>query len=566
MKRVTWCSWSRYSVGRLRWVLQWLLAACVSTWAAPAPWPESPYSYFAEGSSLESVLGDFATGFSLGLALEPGVSGTVNGRFTSASPTEFLSRLGGVYGFTWYAYGGTLHVSRSRDMVMRTVPLPAAGAGRLRQTLTELGVVDTRFGWGELPEHGVLLISGPASYIALVESTLKQLPSQPRSALQVSVFRLRHASADDRVIQFRDRQITQPGLTTVLRGLMGSGGTGASGALLDEKVNAQPGAVVPLPALGASAPASPPASGAAAPGGGTARGASVTSAAPARSAAPSSGGGPGASIQSDSRLNAIIVTDTPERMVLYERLIAQLDVPSPLIEIEAMIIDVNSERARELGVNWSLRGGSVSASFGVAQTLRPGALALTLGSAGSGTLPGEQDSNFLAQIRLLESTGDARIQSRPSVLTTDNIGALLDLSETFYIRVQGERVASVSPVTAGTTLRVTPRLVDGAAASIQLTVDIEDGQIQDRQVDALPTVRRSSVSTQAVVRQNEALVIAGYSSDQTIASEQKVPVLGDLPWVGALFSTKARLVQKRERIFLIRPRLVSETPVGRPLP
>ncbi len=526
-----------------------LLALSPAAWPGPPPWPDSPYSYFADGVALETVLREFAAGFSLSLVVEPGVQGTVNGRFNSASPTEFISRLGGVYGFAWYTQAATLHVSPARETVMRTLPMPPGGAGRLRQTLIDLGVVDPRFGWGELPEHGVLLVSGPPRYVDRVEATLRQLPTFPRGSLQISVFRLRHASADDRVIQFRDRQITQPGLASVLRGLMGVGGVTVGGGVTDEKVSSQPGAIVPLPTLGASAPAGPGARAAAA---GAASGSGRSGAEPARM-----GPAPGASIQPDPRLNALVVTDMPERMPLYERLIAQLDVPAPLIEIEALIIDVNSERARELGINWSARGGSFSASFGVPQQVRQGMLALALDSGGSNTTGG-RDNGFMAQIRLLESAGDARIQSRPSVLTTDNIGALLDLSETFYIRVQGERVASVSPVTAGTTLRVTPRVVDGAQGAIQLTVDIEDGQIQDRQVDSLPTVRRSAVSTLAVVRQDEALVIAGYTSDQTISSEQKVPVLGDLPWVGALFSNKARLVQKRERIFVIRPRLVTD--------
>jgi type III secretion protein C len=125
----------------------------------------------------------------------------------------------------------------------------------------------------------------------------------------------------------------------------------------------------------------------------------------------------------------------------------------------------------------------------------------------------------------------------------------------------------VAPVTAGTTLKVTPRLMAGENASIQLTVDIEDGQIQDRQIDSLPTVRRSTLSTQAVVRQSETLMIAGYSSDQNIENEQKVPVLGDLPVVGALFANKSRTLQKRERLFLIRPKLVAAAPtVVAPLP
>lgn len=239
-------------------------------------------------------------------------------------------------------------------------------------------------------------------------------------------------------------------------------------------------------------------------------------------------------------------------MANYEQLIAQLDVPSALIEIEAMIIDVNTDKAREMGINWSLRSGGSSASFSGSEI----AIGAVSGAAGGATLPSGAGDQLFAQIRMLEKSGDARIQSRPSVLTTDNVGALLDLSETFYIRVQGERVASVSPITSGTTLKVTPRLLKGEIPSIQLTVDIEDGRIQDRQIDSLPTVRRSTVSTQAVVRQSETLMIAGYSSDEAIEVEQKVPLLGDLPGLGVLFSTKARSVQKRERVFLIRPKLV----------
>jgi type III secretion protein C len=157
---------------------------------------------------------------------------------------------------------------------------------------------------------------------------------------------------------------------------------------------------------------------------------------------------------------------------------------------------------------------------------------------------------------VLEKQGQARIQSRPAVLTLDNLGALLNLSETFYVRVTGERYASVSPVTAGTSLRVTPRLITGEPASIQLAIDIEDGQIQDRQIDTLPTVRRSTVSTQAIVRHSESLLIAGYSTDQAVETLQKVPVLGDLPAVGPLFRSQIKTTQKRERLFLIRPRLV----------
>jgi type III secretion protein C len=272
----------------------------------------------------------------------------------------------------------------------------------------------------------------------------------------------------------------------------------------------------------------------------------------------------GPSIQADPRINAIIVQDTPDRIPVYERLIAQLDVPTPLIEIEALIIDVNTQRLEELGIAWNAAlGGRAAIGYGdVNAPVDANTLSLAAATKGAGVTPAttvvaNAANYFIARLRLLEEKGDARIQARPSILTIDNVGALIDLSETFYIRTSGERVATVTPVTAGTTLRVTPRLVTaGDQLVVRLVVDIEDGQIQSRVVDALPTVRRSAVSTQAVVRKDESLLLGGYNAQQNIASTSKVPFLGDLPGVGALFSSKSEDVQRRERLFLIRPKIV----------
>jgi type III secretion protein C len=94
----------------------------------------------------------------------------------------------------------------------------------LRKALTEMGVIEPRFGWGELPEQGVVLVSGPPQYVATIEQTLALLPRSP-GGQQVAVYRLRHASVDDRRILYRDREITTPGLATVLRNLIsGQGG------------------------------------------------------------------------------------------------------------------------------------------------------------------------------------------------------------------------------------------------------------------------------------------------------------------------------------------------------
>lgn len=551
------------SLKSMRTLVRHSVAAALIGWGAvhagPVPWPDAPYSYYANNAKLEAVLADFAGSFSLSLNLAPGVGGVVNGRFTTKNPTEFISKMAGVYGFVWYSHAGTLFVSKASDVVTRSLPGPSGNVSNLKQALTDLGVLEPRFGWGELRDQGVVLVSGPPSYVSLVEGTLRGLPLAA-GAQQVAVFRLKHASADDRVILYRDREITTPGLARVLRELIANRGSGGTGTVNSEALSSVAPALRSAAGVTTDGPAAP----AAASGPAT-----QPPASPSRGgqASPATAGVDGSrvrtpSIQADSRLNALIIQDVPERMAVYEKLIAQLDVPTALIEIEAMIIDINSERARELGINWAGRDGRTAGGFG-ALTAQPqaGTLAVVRGPANravsTSTLVVDAGNYLISQIRLLQTDGDANIQSRPSVLTTDNTGALLDLSETFYIRLQGERVASVTPVTAGTTLRVTPRVIDGAEQMVQLTIDIEDGQIQDRQIDTLPTVRRSSVSTQAIVRQNETLLIAGHSSDQNIDSNQRVPVLGDIPGVGLLFSNKSRSVQKRERLFMIKPKIVS---------
>lgn len=503
-----------------------LFAGCA--WSGPPPWPEAPYSYYANNFKLEAVLADFASGFSLSLSMAPEVSGTVNGRFAAKNPTEHISRLGGIYGFVWYTHGGTLFVSRASDVTTRSIAAPGGGITNMRKALTDLGVLEPRFGWGELSEQGVALVSGPPSYVNLVDATVRSLPAR---APKVGVFRLRHASADDRTVMYRDREFVTPGLSTILRGLVserGRSGTAVSYVSPVTRVSASDGS-------GASAPAGPAAGMLASPAGGS------------------------GSIQSDPRLNAIIVQDTPERMPIYAQLIEQLDVPTSLIEIEAVIIDINTARAKELGVSWAGRSGNNSVTLGTFSASGNGTINLASGSgtsASSLVLPA--GNALLAQLRLLESEGDAQIQGRPSVLTVENLGALLDLSETFYIKVEAERVASVTPVTTGTTLRVTPRvIVDGERRMVQMLIDIEDGQIQERMIGSLPTVRRSSVSTQAIVMNGEALLIAGYRSDHSMVSTDRVPVLGELPGIGLAFSQKTRNTQKRERMFLIRPKVIA---------
>lgn len=540
--------------------------ALLSLPSAPAhagapPWSDAPYTYYAESQPLAKVLRDFAASFSLALELSPQVSGPVNGRFSSPTPTDFLNQLGGVYGFNWFTHAGTLYVSRTTETTTRSITASGASIGAMRQALTSLGVLDARFGWGELPDQGVALVSGPPGYVSLVQRTVAALPLVA-GGQQVAVFRLKHATVDDRTVLYRDRQITTTGLAQVLRNLVNGSGTG--GTYSDATLTA-----IAAPLRASSTGMAPASTVAGAPPGAPTPASSGEPAADARLAAAAGQQNSRRlvpSIQADSRLNALIVQDIPERLPIYQKLIEQLDVPTALIEIEALIIDVNATRLDELGIAWGGRTGGTTAGFGNLAASSTGN-EITLGAHSPSatvnptSLVVSAGNYLVTRIRALEGMGEASIQSRPSILTVDHIGALLDLSETFYIRTTGERVATVTPVTVGTTLRVTPHYIERPnGAVVQLDVDIEDGQIQDRTIDDLPTIRKSVVSTQAIVGENQTLLIGGYNTRQATRQNDRVPGLGRLPVVGLLFSHRTDNVQSRERLFMIKPRLVTLPP------
>ncbi|RYX93962.1 MAG: EscC/YscC/HrcC family type III secretion system outer membrane ring protein [Comamonadaceae bacterium] len=533
------------------------LAACVlavplflpmSSLADTPPWPESPYSYLGKEQQPDKVLGGFARSFGVELRMEttlPPGTAPATGRQSAATPTEFLNQLAAAYGLVWYYHAGALYISRVSERVTHMIPTKGMSGAALKRAFTEMGLLWPRFGWGQVDDRGAIMVSGPPSYVQRIEQAMDSFP-EPQSDQQILVFRLKHAAVEDRTIQYRDKTITTPGVATMLRNLLG-GGQGAAGALND---------VTPL---GTAAPMRDTLR-ALVPDARTdaAAGALGATGAPPGSAAPQLQGRAVAApvIQADPRLNAIIIKDRPQNAGIYRELIDLLDVPGSLVEIEAAIIDVNTSSISELGVDWFGRKGNSTFSTG-----SDGAnIALASGGVNVNASTALAVGNYLlARIKLLESKGNARIVSRPFILTQDNMGALIDLSDTFYVQTSGERVATVTPVSVGVTLRVTPRIVSvGNSRSIQLVVDIEDGSIGDLKIGNLPTVRRSTIGTQALVGEDESLLIGGLNTEVNVRNRDQVPGLGSAPVVGAAFGTTTANQEKRERMFLITPRIVSD--------
>ena len=397
----------------------------VCSHAAPLPQESGTYAYYADNTPVEKVLTDFCADVGIRLRMAHGANTKVNGRLSGASRFEFLNAVTAAHGLSWFYHAGILYVSPLSDWHIRTLSVSRDSMSGLKQALTDLGILDSRFGWAAIAEQGVILVSGPQSYLDLLATTTQSLQLAPHGQ-QIAVFRLRYANVEDRMITVRDQQLVIPGVASVLRKLVE--GQHRSAPEIPQVPTVPAGRPILPPAIGdtTAAPISPPA--------GKADAAGTT---PRTLAAV----GREATIQSDTRLNAILIKDTPEALPMYQKLIATLDVPAALIEIEAMTIDVNKSSLSELGIDWSLGAGGITLTRGTPAAATD-ANTLSLGyHADPTTIIANQAAAFIARIRQLEANGDARVIGKPSILTTDNLRALIDLSQTYYIRTVGERGA-----------------------------------------------------------------------------------------------------------------------------
>lgn len=538
--------------------------------------------------TLREILPDFFHDQGLEVVLSPQVAarnGTINGSF-KGTYAQVWRRLADSNGLLAYWDGSAVYVYLDSERVTdyTSVPLPLE-----QQFMSAMGSVnwaDAATGnvWKLEPSTGLVTITGTKRFAEQVKQMSQTIAGLGQhETTRFKFYPLKYAWASDTTMTLGNRQVTVPGVASVLRALVsddaGNGQfSGASERLMSARQRGLRGQGLagsgqqPPPPLGnytvppqdddgltpPSAPLAP-----------TAQHGSVQAIA----------GSGDTRIVADSFRNAIIVRDTPDRLPMYDELIRQLDVPPQMVEIEATIIDVDKKKARQLGVNWFYRNhrttvGFLSGNQTQADGLASKALllaALGLGDTSGlpplfnnglqiGTILGNP-AKFVANINALEDDGVAHVVTRPQVITMNDAEAVIQSSQSVYVPVSGAYNSDLYNVTAGTTLRVTPHLVmENGTPHIRMMVQIEDGNItyspKDAQDIQYPIVSQNAVNTQAVIQDGQGLLLGGLVQDQSQNNEHKIPVLGDIPLLGYLFKTVQKQRAHTERLFLITPRLV----------
>jgi type III secretion protein C len=493
--------------------------------AATIPWKSPRYSLVARAMQIREALETFGTAQGISVVMSKAVGGVFSGSFRDVPAGEFLDRIATSHNLIWYYDGAALYVYASGEVQTFLLDLKYMKAGEVRALIRELGVEDARYPIKTASNDELIMVSGPPRYVTLVAETIAKADKlrelRTFNEVEVRVFPLVNTWADD--VSFSvsgpESSVTIRGVARVLEEIM----TTSSGGKVRE---------------------------------------SATNETQEVSRNDSEAGAFQPVIRPDNRLNAVIVRDVVTRFPMYEKLIRELDVPKKLVEIGVTVVELSREDALDWQLSFKVDAAKDDVEGAVGQNARnlfDGASLSGKGLAGAVTYLGE-DVDVSASLSALREKGKARSISRTSLLTLDNLAAQLTDTQSYHARVVGTEVATLEEVTAGTKLQIKPRIVRSAGTNtpdrVWLTMELQDGGFESVTVDAMPMTRTSTLETQASVRENHSILLAGYMRDIKESGGWGIPYLRDIPWIGWLFGGASYRDATVQRLFILTPYIV----------
>ncbi|AHZ70132.1 MULTISPECIES: type IV pilus secretin PilQ [Pseudomonas] len=284
------------------------------------------------------------------------------------------------------------------------------------------------------------------------------------------------------------------------------------------------------------------------------------------------------SITVDERTNNIIAYQTQDRLDELRRIVAQLDIPVRQVMIEARIVEANVDYDKSLGVRW---GGSVQnkgnwntsgVSNGSSTTIgTPGSTStnspfVDLGAAGntSGIGIAFITDNVLLDLELtaMEKTGNGEIVSQPKVVTSDKETAkILKGTEIPYQEASSSGATSVSFKEASLSLEVTPQITPDNRIIMEVKVTKDEPDYLNK-VQDVPPIKKNEVNAKVLVNDGETIVIGGVFSNTQSKVVDKVPFLGDVPYLGRLFRRDVVSEKKSELLVFLTPRIMNNQAIA----
>lgn len=286
-------------------------------------------------------------------------------------------------------------------------------------------------------------------------------------------------------------------------------------------------------------------------------------------------------VQWEESSNALIIKAPPSIMRAIKNIIDKLDIRRPQVMIEVVIAEVNLNRLQELGVEWN---GSQKASIKTANRLLNTTSKGLIGGFTNGVVDQLglglsvgifRHGDLRALIKLLASDSSTNILSTPTLVTLDNQTALIKVGEKvpFAIGQTDNSSTNGTPFTSfdreevGLSLTIKPQITHSGEVKMQIEnilSNIVAGSAQAN-TSGNPTTTERTVVTNVLVHDGKILVLGGLIQDAWQKTQNKVPLLGDLPLVGALFRSDNKTLVKKNLMIFIRPKIIHIDEQGREL-
>jgi general secretion pathway protein D len=282
-------------------------------------------------------------------------------------------------------------------------------------------------------------------------------------------------------------------------------------------------------------------------------------------------------IRADESLNALVLYAEPEIVTTLEEIVRQLDVPRAQVMVEAAIVEISGDISEAVGVQWAVKsdnaiGGTnfnnAGISIGSALTaIKNKAIPTTLPD---GAIVGLGGSDFGVLITALSGNSNINLLSTPSLLTLDNQKAEILVGQNVPFQTgsyttdaagAGNPFTTIERQDVGVKLKVTPHINDGATLRLEIDQEISSiapvATVSSGASDLITNKRSIKSTVQA--DDGQIIVLGGLIQDDVTQSESKIPLLGDIPFMGALFRSSKEVHTKRNLMVFLRPTIVRDS-------
>ncbi|MFH1287468.1 MAG: type IV pilus secretin PilQ, partial [bacterium] len=267
-------------------------------------------------------------------------------------------------------------------------------------------------------------------------------------------------------------------------------------------------------------------------------------------------------MMTDKRTNSIVLSDIPENIKKIGEMISILDKRTPQVMIESRLIEIKSDDTRRLGINW---GASDGTSGGIKTINSAGRATIDVGmlpalSGTSNITIGTVIDNFTLNTALhaMLDQGTTELLASPKVCTMDNEKAVITIGKKIPIRLldeDGNPVTRLIPV--GIKLEVRPHITADNHISMYIKPEvsyIEPQPVSKGEIE----INTTEAETFVMVKDSQTAVIGGLIRKDISQTENKVPFLSNIPFLGFLFKNKANSESRKELLIFVTPHIITD--------